>query len=382
MAGVDHNLPAATFVCSVCGAEAPSDPLRWRCACGGAFDLRFTPRFARERIVARAPSLWRYREALPIHDDGAVVTLGEGLTPLIALDLGRTVWLKQDQLFSSGSFKDRGASLLISHARALGVHAVVEDSSGNAGAAIAAYCARSSATGHPIACTIYVPASTSPAKLAQIAAYGAHVERVAGSRDETARAVRAAAAHCYYASHVWNPCFIHGCKTFAYELWEQMGWRAPDTLVLPVGNGTLLLGAALGFRELLEAGEIARVPRLIAVQAAACAPLATAFSAGAAAPLPVTRTPTLAEGIAIAEPARGAQVLAAVRASGGQVIAVDEPAIADAHARLARAGLYTEPTAAATIAGLLQELPGLAPTDCVASVLTGHGLKNVQPAAH
>ncbi len=370
------------LVCSLCGAVHSWDSRVWRCACGGPLDLRFTPTLDPQHITGRPPSLWRYREALPIRDDDAIVTLGEGLTPLLTLDLGRPVWLKQDQLCPSGSYKDRGASLLISHVRELDVDAVVEDSSGNAGAAIAAYCARSSATPHPIDCSIYVPAATSPAKLTQIAAYGARVRRISGSRSDTALAAQQAAGSAYYASHVWNPWFLHGCKTIAFELWEQLGWRAPDVLVLPVGNGTLLLGAALGFGELHALGLIAHRPRLIAVQAAACAPLAEAWSREREGPAAVAPQPTLAEGIAIAEPARGRQILAAVRASHGSFVTVAEAQIVTAHAHLARAGFYVEPTAAAAFAGLLRALPEIPTHATVATVLTGHGLKSVQPIAH
>lgn len=370
------------LVCSLCGAVHPWDTRAWRCACGGPFDLRFTPRLGQGWVDAQRAGMWRYRAALPIHDDGAIVTLGEGLTPLLALDVGRPVWLKQDQLCPSGSYKDRGASLLISHVRELGVAAVVEDSSGNAGAAIAAYCARSSSTSHPIDCSIYVPEATSPAKLAQISAYGAHLQRINGTRAETALAARRAADQTCYASHVWNPWFLHGCKTVAYELWEQLGGRAPDVLALPVGNGTLLLGAALGFGELRAAGRIADVPRLIGVQAAACAPLVAAWTNDRRDPAAIQHRPTLAEGIAIAEPARGRQILAAVRDSQGFLVSVDELEIAAAHARLARAGFYVEPTAAAAFAGLLRALPEIPAHATVATVLTGHGLKSVQPNPH
>ena len=245
----------------------------WRGTDGALLDIDFTPRLDPAEVASRPATLWRYREALPLADDAEPVTLGEALTPLVALEFaGRQVWIKQEQLFPTGSYKDRGAALLISHARAIGVRAVVEDSSGNAGSAIAAYCARAG-----LGCTIFVPDTTSADKLTQIRAYGATLQLIAGSREDTAAAVLAAAETTYYASHSWNPFFFHGTKTFAYELVEQLGWRAPDAVVLPAGNGTLLLGADIGFRELRAMGLIDRLPRLIAVQAAHCAPLAAAF---------------------------------------------------------------------------------------------------------
>jgi threonine synthase len=238
---------------------------------------------------------------------------------------------------------------------------------------VAAYCARAG-----IACEIFVPASTSPGKLAQLGWYGAAVHRVPGSRAETARAALDAAQSSYYASHAWNPFFLHGTKTFAYEVCEQMGWKAPDTLVLPAGNGTLLLGAAIGFRELRRAGLISALPRLVAVQAARCAPLWEAFHGAPWGGEKVPAGETLAEGIAIAEPVRGAQMLAAIRETHGTVIAVEEEEIIRALRLVSRQGLYAEPTAAAAIAGLLRYLPASPREERIVTVLTGHGLKSTE----
>jgi threonine synthase len=358
--------------CSRCGERYTPEALRWRCDCGGPLDLACRPRFDRRRIAGRGPTLWRYREALPLAPEATPVHLGEGYTPLLQGRVGGfPVWLKQDHLFPTGSYKDRGAALLISHAAALGVQRVVEDSSGNAGAAIAAYCARAG-----LACDIYVPEESSPAKLLQIRGYGATLQRVPGGRQAAALAAQEAAQTTYYASHVWNPFFLHGCKTFAFEVWEQLGRRAPDSLVLPVGNGTLLLGAAIGFDELLAARQIERAPRLIGVQAAACAPLALAYEGGAEAPVEVATQHTLAEGIAIAAPARGEQILAAVRRSEGQFIAVTEEEIATATRAWWRHGFALEPTAGATLAGLARYLAaGSHSREIIVSAITGHGLK-------
>jgi threonine synthase len=364
--------PVGQLVCSGCGERYTPDALRWRCDCGAPLNLAFRPRFERRRIAGRAPTLWRYREALPLPPEATPVHLGEGYTPLLQGRVGGfAVWLKQDHLFPSGSYKDRGAAMLISHAAALGVERVVEDSSGNAGAAIAAYCARAG-----LACEIYVPAEASPAKLVQIQAYGATLHRVAGGRQAVAEAAQEAARTTYYASHVWNPYFMHGCKTFAFEVWEQLGRRVPDTLVLPVGNGTLLLGAALGFEELRAARQADRVPRLIGVQAEACAPLARAYGEGADAPADVTPGATLAEGIAIALPPRGAQILAMVRRSAGRFVTVSEAEIEAATRTWWKLGFAVEPTAGATLAGLARYLGvGEHSGELIVSAITGHGLK-------
>lgn len=368
----------AELKCTACGRSFAASEARWKCDCGGLLDVVHEPRFDRATIAARPPSLWRYREALPLEDDASITALGEGVTPLSEFRIaGRQVLVKQDQLFSTGSYKDRGAAVMISKARELGVSAVVEDSSGNAGCAVAAYCARAG-----IACRIFVPASTSPAKTAQILMYGAELVQTPGSREDTARAVLSAAQTQYYASHSWNPYFFHGTKTWAFEVWEQLGWAAPDTVILPAGNGTLLLGAYIGFNELLAAGEIRRAPRIIAVQSERCAPLAEAFRAGRDSLLPPATgsagAETIAEGIAIAAPVRGEQILRAVRETGGSVITVSDDEVEAALLEMSRQGAYIEPTAAASVAGAARYLRGAGESEQVVTVFTGHGLKSTE----
>ncbi|MGW8286445.1 MAG: threonine synthase, partial [Candidatus Deferrimicrobiaceae bacterium] len=199
------------ILCQSCGAMFPLNDPRWRCGCGGLLEVRFRARFDKEKILRRKATMWRYREALPVDDDAHVVSFDEGMTPMVPVDLGPgSLLLKLEQLFPTGSYKDRGASVLISKAKEMGVARVVEDSSGNAGCAIAAYAARAG-----IECEILVPESTSPGKLAQILLYGAALRRIPGSREDTANAALAAAEGTYYASHSWNPFFFQGTKTFA-----------------------------------------------------------------------------------------------------------------------------------------------------------------------
>jgi len=360
------------LVCQECGNVFPLNAPVWRCECGGLLKVDSPVSFDIDRIASRPPNLWRYREALPIGSDEPVVSLGEGFTPLIEIDIGgRRVLAKLEYLFPTGSYKDRGAAVLVSKAVEIGVRHVVEDSSGNAGCAVAAYCARAG-----IACDIYVPEATSEAKLAQIRFYGARLHRIPGSREQTARAALAAAGHTYYASHSWNPFFFQGTKTFAFEVCEQLGWRAPDTVIVPVGNGTLLLGCSIGFRELRDAGVIDRLPRLVGVQASNCAPLAEAFDAREREPAPVNPEATLAEGIAIAEPVRGAEALAAVRESGGRFLRVGDDDTVAALREAGRMGLYIEPTAAATLAGVKAYCAAAPPAETIVTALTGSGLKS------
>ncbi|MFJ3722544.1 threonine synthase [Streptomyces sp. NPDC090045] len=334
-----HATPG--YVCSEDGTRADVRTAPWGCpVCGGPWDLDFTPDPAAPLEPAAGPnSLWRYGSALPL--PGAFsLSLAEGHTPLVPL--AERVHAKLDFLMPTLSFKDRGAVMLVELARRLAPERVVADSSGNAGTSIAAYCARAG-----LDCEIYVPEGTSEKKTEQMRAHGALVRVVPGGREAAAQAARteADAPGVFYASHVFNPYFLHGTKTYVYEVWEELGGRLPEVLVVPVGNGTLLLGAALAVEELARRG--VRPPALIAVQSEAVAPLATAFAAGAEDADPVPQLPTLAEGIAIPAPPRARQILAAVRKSGGTFLTVPDSRLREAQRDLARRGLFVEPTAAA-----------------------------------
>ncbi|MCX4674562.1 threonine synthase [Streptomyces sp. NBC_01433] len=341
------------YLCPQDGTRAAITDLTWCCpVCRGPWDLDFEPRrspagLSLNSLTGRVNSLWRYEEVLPL--SSPAVSLGEGRTPLVPLT--DTVSAKLDFLMPTLSFKDRGAVMLAELARRLNPARVVADSSGNAGTAVAAYCARAS-----LPCTVYVPEGTSAKKTEQIRAHGARLKTVPGDREAAALAARAVADEpgTFYASHVFNPYFLHGTKTYVYELWEDLGGRLPDAIAVPVGNGTLLLGAALATAELHALGLIERRPALIAVQAEAVSPLASAFHAGAR-ELPAASTDTaptdaaltLAEGIAIPRPPRARQILAAVRASGGTFLTVSEDRIREAQLDLAARGFYVETTGVA-----------------------------------
>jgi threonine synthase len=195
---------------------------------------------------------------------------------------------------------------------------------------------------------------------------------VNGPRQYATLVAWSAAAHGgTYASHVYHPLYLEGTKTLAYELWEDLGESAPARVVVPVGNGTLLLGLLRGFHDLHAAGLIDHLPALVAVQAAACSPLAPAFAAGRRVPESVKPSPSRAEGLAIANPVRGARILAAIQSTAGSVLTVTEPEIEAAQRHLARAGFHVEPTAAVAGAALSH----LSPQAGSVAVLTGHGLK-------
>ena len=358
------------LVCSECAARYPVESLAWRCGCGGMLDVAdFADPVDAAALPGRETSLWRYAEALPIAVD-PLVSLGEGFSPLVASRALPQVQLKLDFLLPTLSFKDRGAVLLATLAKRLGVESAMVDSSGNAGTAMAAYFGRAG-----IDCTVYVPESTSPGKLAQMRAHGARVELVPGSRADTSAAALQAAGRpgVLYASHVYHPYFLHGVKSYGYEIWEQRGHTLPETVVVPVGNGTMLLGCYLAFSELVAAGLAERMPRLVAVQASACSPLEQAMAQGRDAPVVVGAGTTIAEGIAIAAPPRGKQILAAVRATGGTIVSVTDRQTAAARQELADEGLFVEPTSAVCVAAVRaavdETFDAVSPTWAVAASL-------------
>lgn len=358
------------YHCTACGRHYPAQARVWRCECGHHLDVPEGEPFDRHDIDAAERSLWRYRKALHLRDDRPTVSYGEGLTPLVERPWGgRNLHFKVDFLMPSGSFKDRGSALLVNRLAELGVTEIVEDSSGNGGASIAAYAAAAD-----MRCRIFVPASTSEGKLVQLRAYGAEVVTVEGSREDTATAAQAAAERAFYASHNWHPLFVEGVKTVAFELWEDLGYRAPAAVILPSSFGSNLLGLHRGFSQLLRAGAIERLPRLFACQAANCAPLHALHTTGSA---DVEPKPTIAEGIAGRAPIRTDEMLRAVRLSGGDTVAVPEEEIAPALVAFARSsGLFVEPTTAVALAAARRlASSGRLPDGPVAVLLTGNGLK-------
>ena len=360
------------YFCTICGETYSLGEPRWRCDCGGPLELSSPPASLAD-IGQERSAVWRYAALLPPVAEDARVSLGEQPTPLILTDLGAR--LKLDYLLPSGSYKDRGAAVLASRLADLGVKDIVLDSSGNAGAAMSTYCAAAG-----IACRVFVPVRNSRGKLAQIAAVGGVLQPVAGERRDATRAAMAAGESSFYASHNWSPDFGAGLATVAFEIWEQLGQRAPTSVLAPCGNGGIVLGLYRGFDALMRGGLIDKLPPLIAVQATAFDSVAHAFANGLAEPVPRwAGHATLAEGIACELPVRGRQVLDAIRGSSGTAMAVGEEEIKAAALRLADSGFYVEATAAVGFAGLMRlrghGASGPAGDDAVV-VLSGAGLKS------
>lgn len=355
--------------CTNCGRPYPPTGLPYRCLCGGLFDYATPFRFDPQEVEREHRGVWRYRAFFGLPPDAEAITLGEGNTPLLWLEaFGKRVAVKCEYQQPSGSFKDRGMTTLITFLVTREVKQAVEDSSGNAGASFAAYAARAG-----IQARVFVPEGASGPKRAQIAAYGAEVIPVPGARSRAAEMAQAAAeADIPYASHAWLPFNLPGYATLAYELVEQLG-EAPGSVLLPVGQGGLLLGLARGFEALLNAGQIRQHPRLIGIQAEACAPLVAVHRLGPLALQWVRENPTLAEGVRVRAPLRADKVLQAIAASGGELLAIREEDILPARDALAQRGLYVEPTSALVWAGLAETVRRL--PEPIVLILTGAGYK-------
>ena len=318
----------------------------------------------------------------PVHDASSFTSLGEGNTPCVDMErLGRLLGLesltaKLEFLNPTGSYKDRGTVVMMSVAREHRVSEVVEDSSGNAGASVSAYAARAGIKAH-----VFTPSSAPGAKVAQIGVYGAEPHLIDGPREAATEEALSYVGErgVVYASHNLSPYFVEGTKSFAYEVFMQLAPSLPDHIVIPVGNGSLYLGAWKGFTELRAAGCVDSIPRLHCVQARAVMPIAAAY--GDVEWLPDGQR-TVAGGIASVDPPHKEAILRVLGASGGTAVAVDDSAILEWQRRLAETeGIYCEPTSAAAFAGLsdLVRSGRIGRTDSVLVPVTGSGLKDAPP---
>jgi threonine synthase len=326
-------------------------------------------------------SIWRYKEFLPVQAQSAV-TLGEGCTPLIhAPSLGdlldiTQLRLKLDFTCPTGSFKDRGASVMISRARQT-AKTVAIDSSGNAAAAVSGYAARAG-----LDCYVFAPSYASIEKLIQSLWYGATVFAVQGTRLDTYETAKAAYQqfNWHYCGFQTNPYAIEGLKTVAYELCEQHQWQPPDYIVIPVGSGGNLIGCWKGLSELHRLNWIPQLPRIICIQPDACAPLSTAYTTQREIQ-PVIKPKTIAEGLMITNPLRAQQVFDALDDTNGLTEIVSDQEILEASQLLGRTeGIFVEPSAAVSLAGIkkLRDAGRLSASDEVVCILTGSGLKSAK----
>ncbi len=361
-------IQAAAFVDPATGQTYPLNEPRWCAPNGNPLMISELPGMTRAEIDATNRSIWRYAKSLPV-EILKPLSLGEGCTPLIRPEIdGLSFHLKLEWFSPTGSFKDRGVSVLMSFLRQQGIDMVVEDSSGNAGASVAAYGAAAGMT-----VTVLVPSYTQPAKIVQTRAYGAEVVLIPGTREDTAAAAMKMAEKTFYASHNWHPMFLQGTKSLGYEIWEDLGFAVPDNIVIPASEGSNALGCHLAFSELMRSSEIDRVPRLFLSQPENCAPLHHALQGSRQKHF----QQTVAEGTAVKSPLRLPAIVNAVRDTNGGSIAISEDEIIDTSKRLARAGIFTEPSSAHAWAGArrLIESGQISRSERTVVLLTGTGLK-------
>ncbi len=361
--------------CFECGKEGDLTIEAWCCNCGGAWEPAGIPPFDLNAIKKGDSSIWRYGSILGLDILEPFKRMGVGWTPLVPVKIfDKNTLLKLEYLSPSGSFKDRGVNTMVNQLISMNVNTIVEDSSGNAGASVAAHAARFGLNGR-----IFVPEYASPGKIKQIADYGVEVITIQGTRRDVEKAAQAAIMPgVAYASHAYHPAYLAGQVTAAYECWEQLGGKAPDWILLPVAQGGQFLGYWFGFSYLLQAGLIEKMPHMVAVQSAQVAPIFHAWRKGLG-DIPGVEAlgPTLAEGVAIGKPVRGKRILQALRETDGRVIAINETEIIDAQKLCSRLGYFIELTSALAVAGMKHLLDEITEEEDILLPLTGNGLKGV-----
>ncbi len=375
--------------CSRCAAERDAMVLQGTCSCGAPLLARYDLAAAGRAVTpadvgARPPTLWRYHELLPVSGPDQAVSLGEGMTPLLAMprlgaELGLpSLLMKDESALPTGTFKARGAAVGISRAVELGARAVAMPTNGNAGAAWAAYAARAG-----LPCLVAMPAGAPAVNRSECVLAGTETYLVDGLIGDAGRLIAAAAARrpgCQDVSTLREPYRLEGKKTIGLEIAEQLSWRTPDVIICPVGGGVGLIAIDKALRELRELGWIddGRLPRLVAVQSAGCAPVVQAFGRGAAETQAWPDARTLAFGLTVPAPLGGFLVLEAIRSSGGTAVAVSDGELLAGLAQVARAeGAWICPEGAACVAAAAKLRAGgwLTETDEVVMLNTGTGLK-------
>ena len=339
----------------------------------------------RENLAARPPTMWRYAEVLPVEDAQFQVSLGEGFTPLLqAESMGRKIgvpnlYIKDEGLNPTGSFKARGMSAAISRAAELGASAIAIPSAGNAGGATAAYAARAGLPAH-----IFMPKDVPRANYVECKILGAQVELVDGLISDCGKIVgsRKEAEGWFDISTLKEPYRVEGKKTMGYELAEQFDWELPEVVIYPTGGGTGLIGMWKAFDEMEQMGWIGpERPRMISVQAAGCAPIVRAYQAGAAQAEPWRDAETVAAGLRVPAAVGDFLMLKAIRESGGCALSVTDEELMAATSQMAVAvGSFPAPEGAATLAALEKLIARnlVAEHERVVLFNTGTGLKYIE----
>jgi len=374
--------------CSFCGDILPADKLWNLCPeCRKPLLARYDLEAARAAdirgaLAGREPTLWRYRELLPVRDRASEFTLGEGFTPLIeARRLGPEVgldklFIKEEGLNPTGSFKARGLALAVARARELGVEAVSIPTAGNAGCAMSAYAALAGLEAH-----VFMPSDAPRPFINECRVLGADVTLIDGLITDCGKAAaEGIRKHGWFdVSTLKEPYRIEGKKTMGFELAEQMGWTLPDVIVYPTGGGTGLVGMWKAFDEMEKLGWVGRKrPRMVSVQAAGCAPMVKAFHEGRDFAEPWSNAATIADGLRVPAAVGDFLILRALRESEGTAVAVSDDALLEGTYLLGRTqGIWPAPEGGATIAGLLRlkEEGWIDKSETVVLFNTGNGAK-------
>jgi len=362
--------------CSGCN-KSPLNLLNFKCpSCSKPLDVQWHFSFKTEKILKRDYSVWRYAKFFPYVKEKEIITLGEGWTPLVKFS--GNVYFKLESLNPTGSFKDRGSTVLISALHKLVKKAggyIAEDSSGNAGASIAAYAASAGLTAK-----IYVPENVSGPKLNQIQFYGAEVVKVSGSRSKVAEEAQKSEKRRFYVGHIFHPLFRDGVRSLAYEIAEQFEWNVPKYVYLPVSAGTLILGVLNGFKHLAESNIIEVMPKIVACQTRQVSPLHHRFKNLRYIP-PKTIT-SIADALVSANPPLLDIMVKSLKEANGDAVIVEENEILNTFIELARKGFFVEPSSAIAYAAYKKQLKNkeVSKDDRVVIVLTGMGLKTLLKA--
>jgi len=354
--------------CTKCGFSS-TNLLDYRCPCGSPFEVHVKVEFDEMGIRERDYTVWRYRKFFPYVNENAIVTLGEGWTPLVKFN--EKLYFKLDFLNPSGSFKDRGSTVLISAVHRLVKNGYIsEDSSGNAGASIAAYAARAG-----LRARIYVPAAVSGQKFNQTSFYGAEVERVKGGRSRVAAEAQRPEKGKFYIGHIWHPIFRDGIRSLTYEIAEQLGWKLPDRIYLPVSAGSLLLGVVKGLEHLMESGIVNEFPTVVACQTEQVSPLYHRLKGLPY--FPPEKITSIADALVSVNPPLLELMVNEMRKIKGIAEVVDENQIREGFVDLAKKGFFVEPSSAVAYAAYKKQVESgeASKNERVVIVLTGIGLK-------
>ncbi len=360
--------------CFACKNRYPADSVIFECPeCKGPLDIIYNydeikKHILRDEFKLAHISHWKYWPFYPIHDLSKIVTLYEGGTPLIPSRDKKSYYFKNEGLNPTGSFKDRGTTIEISHVTEIGVKNIACATTGNMGASIAAYAARAQG----VSATFYIPTFASKIKYVQIASYGGKIIPVKGTYEDALNLTRELRRQKGIYLTGDYPYRGEGEKSVGFEIIDQLGWRAPDYIVVPVGNGTLFYGVYKALKELHIIGLLDRIPHIVAVQAKGCSPVVKAFANKKRTFIPARKPKTIASAINCGNPVDGIKALHALYATHGMAVTVTDKEIRAAQKGLGKEGIYAEPGGATAYAGALKlKLPGT-----VVVLVTGHGLKD------